>query len=87
MADTQSRPSEFVHVKNNPAPDGARVVWFQGASGRSLRTCLAPALSAFRTAVGPAGIWWGFIAGLAVAAIGLSARFHARTTFPPRSAR
>jgi lysophospholipase len=46
MADTQSRPSEFVHVKNNPAPEGARVVWFKGASGRSLRTCLAPALSA-----------------------------------------
>ncbi len=36
---------------------------------------------AFWTDVGPAGIWWGFIAGLAVAAVGLAARFHARTTF------
>ncbi len=30
---------------------------------------------AFFSAVGPAGIWWGFIAGLAVAAAGLSLRF------------
>ncbi|HEX4871831.1 MAG TPA: MATE family efflux transporter [Nevskiaceae bacterium] len=29
---------------------------------------------AFLTPVGPAGIWWGFIAGLGVAALGLSAR-------------
>ncbi|TDU24327.1 MATE family multidrug resistance protein [Panacagrimonas perspica] len=42
---------------------------------------------AFWTDVGPAGIWWGFIASLAIAAIGLAARFHARTTFPSRSAR
>lgn len=34
---------------------------------------------AFATALGPAGIWWGFIAGLAVAAAGLAARFMART--------
>ena len=30
---------------------------------------------AFTTPVGPAGIWWGFIGGLAVAALGLSLRF------------
>lgn len=34
---------------------------------------------AFYTPVGPAGIWWGFIAGLAVAAAGLSLRFIRRT--------
>lgn len=34
---------------------------------------------AFETAAGPAGIWVGFIAGLAVAAAGLSARFLRRT--------
>ncbi|MDP3858849.1 MAG: MATE family efflux transporter [Stagnimonas sp.] len=34
---------------------------------------------AFHTAVGPAGVWWGFIAGLAVAASGLSVRFLRRT--------
>lgn len=33
---------------------------------------------AFYTATGPAGIWWGFIGGLAVAAVGLSARFLRR---------
>jgi MATE family multidrug resistance protein len=37
---------------------------------------------AFGTALGPAGIWWGFIAGLAVAAVGLSARFARRTRLP-----
>jgi multidrug resistance protein, MATE family len=30
---------------------------------------------AFGTEVGPSGIWWGFIVGLGVAAIGLSWRF------------
>lgn len=36
-------------------------------------------LLAFHAPVGPAGIWWGFIAGLAVAAAGLSLRFLRRT--------
>jgi MATE family multidrug resistance protein len=39
---------------------------------------LAVAL-AFNTALGPVGVWVGFIAGLAVAAVGLSARFLHRT--------
>lgn len=30
---------------------------------------------AFHTTVGPPGIWWGFIAGLGVAALGLASRF------------
>lgn len=34
---------------------------------------------AFFTEAGPAGIWWGFIAGLAIAAAGLSIRFVRRT--------
>lgn len=36
---------------------------------------------AFGTGLGPAGIWWGFIAGLATAAFGLGARFLRRTGF------
>ena len=39
---------------------------------------LAVAL-AFQTALGPAGVWLGFIAGLGCAAAGLSARFHHKT--------
>ncbi len=39
---------------------------------------LAVAL-AFHTAIGPPGIWLGFIAGLACAAAGLAARFHHKT--------
>lgn len=42
---------------------------------------LAVAL-AFNTPLGPPGIWLGFIAGLAVAAAGLSARFLHRTRAP-----
>lgn len=38
---------------------------------------------AFFTAAGPAGIWWGFIAGLAVASAGLSLRFLRRSLNPP----
>lgn len=34
---------------------------------------------AFATPLGPDGIWWGFIAGLALAAAGLASRFHRRT--------
>jgi MATE family multidrug resistance protein len=33
---------------------------------------------AFRTGLGPRGIWMGFIAGLALAAVGLSWRFLRR---------
>jgi MATE family multidrug resistance protein len=43
---------------------------------------LAVAL-AFHTALGPVGVWVGFIAGLAVAAAGLSARFLRRTMRAP----
>jgi MATE family multidrug resistance protein len=39
---------------------------------------LAVALT-FHTAIGPPGIWLGFIAGLACAAAGLAARFHLKT--------
>ena len=35
---------------------------------------------AFETAVGPSGVWYGFIVGLAIAATGLSWRFLRRTT-------
>jgi MATE family multidrug resistance protein len=42
---------------------------------------LAVAL-AFHTAIGPPGIWLGFIAGLACAAAGLAARFHHKTRPP-----
>jgi lysophospholipase len=45
MADIQTRQSGFVNVKGNPAPEGARVVWFKGEGGRELRACAAPALS------------------------------------------
>lgn len=34
---------------------------------------------AFRTPAGPAGLWWGMVAGLGGAAIGLSLRFFQRT--------
>lgn len=43
MTDTAS--SEFVIVPNNPSPEGAEIVWFKGTEGRSLRACLAPALT------------------------------------------
>jgi MATE family multidrug resistance protein len=45
---------------------------------------LAVAL-AFQTGLGPSGIWVGFIAGLAVAALGLSLRFHRKTRSIDRS--
>lgn len=41
---------------------------------------------ALATPVGPAGIWCGFILGLAVAAVGLGARFLRRTRLPPAQA-
>lgn len=43
MSETQaSRRDTFVSVENNPAPEGAELVWFEGMAGRSLRACLAP---------------------------------------------
>lgn len=45
MADSQVRQSTFVNLKDNPAPEGAAVVWFKGIAGRELRACAAPALS------------------------------------------
>jgi lysophospholipase len=35
----------FVLVPGNPPPDGAEIVWFKGSGGRSLRACIAPALT------------------------------------------
>ncbi|MEO0451179.1 MAG: alpha/beta hydrolase [Pseudomonadota bacterium] len=41
MADqTEDR---IVDVPSNPRPEGARIIWFEGVSGRKLRACLAPA--------------------------------------------
>ncbi len=42
---TNTAVSEFVIVPNNPPPAGAEIVWFTGSEGRSLRACLAPALT------------------------------------------
>lgn len=36
-------------------------------------------LLAFRTPAGPEGLWWGMVAGLGIAAIGLSMRFSRRS--------
>jgi len=38
-------PERFVEVADNPAPQGAEIVWFEGTAGRRLRACVAPALS------------------------------------------
>lgn len=43
-ADTDSL-DRFIDVPGNPAPKGAEIVWFDGAEGRRLRACAAPALS------------------------------------------
>lgn len=44
MSDSQtSEVTEFVRVPGNPAPDGARITWFEGIAGRRLRACIAPA--------------------------------------------
>ncbi|MFN4225860.1 MAG: alpha/beta fold hydrolase [Hyphomonas sp.] len=48
MDDVASKPSTFVNLKGNPAPEGASIVWFKGEGGRALRACAAPALSAAR---------------------------------------
>lgn len=39
------RRKQFVEVPGNPPPKGAEIVWFDGAEGRRLRACVAPALS------------------------------------------
>lgn len=36
------RKEAFVDVPGNPAPEGARIVWFEGIAGRTLRACAAP---------------------------------------------
>lgn len=36
---------EFVEVPGNPTPQGAELVWFKGAAGRTLRACIVPALT------------------------------------------
>lgn len=41
---------------------------------------------AFPAGFGPLGLWWGMAAGLAVAALLLTVRFHARTRAMPRPA-
>jgi lysophospholipase len=44
MSDLQTdRRDDFVILDNNPAPEGAQLVWFEGMAGRSLRACMAPA--------------------------------------------
>jgi lysophospholipase len=40
---TAARADDFVFVPGNPAPDGAELVWFDGAGGGRLRACLVPA--------------------------------------------
>jgi MATE family multidrug resistance protein len=42
---------------------------------------------AFGARAGPAGIWFGFIAGLAIAAVGLSARFLSKSESQPDAGR
>ncbi len=37
--------SGFVEIKGNPPPEGARIRWLDGAEGRRLRMCVAPALN------------------------------------------
>lgn len=46
MTDEKTQPEDldrFVIVPGNPAPDGARLIWFTGVGGRKLRACLIPA--------------------------------------------
>lgn len=35
--------NDFVDVPGNPRPDGAELVWFEGADGRQLRACMVAA--------------------------------------------
>lgn len=60
-------------IKDTRVPMGITLVAYW-VVGMPLATGLA-----FSVGMGPAGIWWGFIAGLAVAATGLSLRFHRQT--------
>ncbi|MEM0986704.1 MAG: alpha/beta hydrolase [Pseudomonadota bacterium] len=36
---------DFVEVEGNPAPEGAKLVWFLSRAGRRLRACMVPALA------------------------------------------
>ncbi len=45
---TALKQNEFVLIPGNPAPEGATPVWFEGASGLSLRGCIVPALDVTR---------------------------------------
>ena len=45
MPDMTDTRSDFVEIPGNPAPEGAQIIWFKGTGGRSLRACIAPALS------------------------------------------
>lgn len=40
---TDHKPDRIIDVPGNPRPEGARIVWFEGVSGRKLRACVAPA--------------------------------------------
>ena len=40
--------SGFVEIEGNPAPKGAKIRWLEGAEGRKLRMCVAPALNALK---------------------------------------
>ncbi len=43
MADSDlSERQGFVRVDNNPEPDNADIIWFEGIAGRRLRACIAP---------------------------------------------
>ncbi len=42
---TMTDTAEFVSVPGNPAPDGARLIWFKGEGGEALRGCVVPALA------------------------------------------
>lgn len=63
-------------IKDTRVPMGITVIAYW-VVGMPLATGLA-----FSAGLGPAGIWWGFIAGLALAAVGLSLRFLRQTAKP-----
>ena len=39
----ESCQTAFVIIPDNPPPDGAEVIWFEGEQGRNLRACMIPA--------------------------------------------
>ena len=49
MTDTPSpdaaQRNDFVTIPDNPPPDGGEIIWFKGSASRSLRACIAPALT------------------------------------------